>query len=194
MMMRAVVITGVVFGALTTVCVVPARAVPVEIDLTISYQNPPALPAVQLTGTAEFWQDVNNVLINWGDSVAVGPLSVGDTFSMILYPPNPCNSTTCELGFSFNGMIGGTSIGAVGPNNEFPIIPIGSYYPPNPCTGTTCQSSGLLVGGDPETVGRWSVAVTQTPLPAALPLFATGLGAMCLLGWRRKRKASAIAA
>jgi hypothetical protein len=27
-----------------------------------------------------------------------------------------------------------------------------------------------------------------TPLPAALPLFATGLGAFGLLGWRRKRK------
>jgi hypothetical protein len=34
-----------------------------------------------------------------------------------------------------------------------------------------------------------------TPLPAALPLFATGLGAMGLLGWRRKRKnAAALAA
>ena len=30
-----------------------------------------------------------------------------------------------------------------------------------------------------------------TPLPAALPLFATGLGAMGLLGWRRKRKKAA---
>jgi len=30
-----------------------------------------------------------------------------------------------------------------------------------------------------------------TPLPAALPLFATGLGALGLLGWRRKRKAAA---
>jgi len=27
-----------------------------------------------------------------------------------------------------------------------------------------------------------------TPLPATLPLFATGLGAFGLLGWRRKRK------
>jgi hypothetical protein len=35
----------------------------------------------------------------------------------------------------------------------------------------------------------------STPLPAALPLFATGLGAFGLLGWRRKRKsAAAIAA
>jgi hypothetical protein len=35
---------------------------------------------------------------------------------------------------------------------------------------------------------------TVTPLPAALPLFATGLGALGLLGWRRKRKAAAQAA
>jgi hypothetical protein len=27
-----------------------------------------------------------------------------------------------------------------------------------------------------------------TPLPAALPLFATGLGALGLLGWRKKRR------
>lgn len=30
--------------------------------------------------------------------------------------------------------------------------------------------------------------VSSTPLPAALPLFATGLGALGLLGWRRMRK------
>jgi hypothetical protein len=30
-----------------------------------------------------------------------------------------------------------------------------------------------------------------TPIPAALPLFATGLGGLGLLGWRRKRKAVA---
>jgi hypothetical protein len=34
-------------------------------------------------------------------------------------------------------------------------------------------------------------AVSQAPLPAALPLFATGLGALGLLGWRRKRKKAA---
>jgi len=30
-----------------------------------------------------------------------------------------------------------------------------------------------------------------TPLPGALPLFATGLGVLGLLGWRRKRKVAA---
>jgi hypothetical protein len=46
--------------------------------------------------------------------------------------------------------------------------------------------------------GTFSVTFTPetaaTPLPAALPLFATGLGALGLLGWRRKRKNVALAA
>ena len=55
--------------------------------------------------------------------------------------------------------------------------------------GNFGMSTGT-VNNDP---GSW--AVTETPLPAALPLFATSLGAMGLLGWRRKRKGvSAIAA
>jgi hypothetical protein len=40
----------------------------------------------------------------------------------------------------------------------------------------------------------FSIATSETPLPAALPLFASGLGALGLLGWRRKRKAAAVAA
>ena len=33
--------------------------------------------------------------------------------------------------------------------------------------------------------------LSSTPLPAALPLLATGLGALGLFGWRRKRKNTA---
>jgi hypothetical protein len=46
---------------------------------------------------------------------------------------------------------------------------------------------------------RWGPAADQsftidtTPLPAALPLFASGLGALGLLGWRRKRRARGVA-
>ena len=39
-----------------------------------------------------------------------------------------------------------------------------------------------------------TINTATTPLPAALPLFASGLGALGLLGWRRKRKAAALAA
>jgi hypothetical protein len=36
-----------------------------------------------------------------------------------------------------------------------------------------------------------SVEVAQTPLPAALPLFASVLGGAGFAAWRRKRKAAA---
>jgi hypothetical protein len=46
--------------------------------------------------------------------------------------------------------------------------------------------------GQPGTVtadyDNLNFAVSQTPLPATLPLFASGLGVMGLLDWRRKRK------
>jgi len=45
------------------------------------------------------------------------------------------------------------------------------------------------MGGTPQDLGRY-----VTPLPAALPLFVSGLGVMGLFGSRRKRKAAAIAA
>jgi hypothetical protein len=62
-------------------------------------------------------------------------------------------------------------------------------------TGETPQAlaTALLAGGTLD--GPLSVeflagpfSSTATPLPAALPLFATGLGGLGLLGWRRKRK------
>jgi hypothetical protein len=53
-------------------------------------------------------------------------------------------------------------------------------------------SDGASTGTITSTTGSWSVATT--PLPAALPLFATGLGTMGLFGWRRKRKNAAAAA
>lgn len=42
--------------------------------------------------------------------------------------------------------------------------------------------------------GTSNRGLPSTPLPATLPLLATGLGALGLLGWRKKRKVSAIAA
>ncbi len=55
----------------------------------------------------------------------------------------------------------------------------------------TDETYGVVV--DPVTNGVWTSATSATPLPAALPLFATGLGALGLLSWRRKRKAQAVA-
>jgi hypothetical protein len=49
-----------------------------------------------------------------------------------------------------------------------------------------------LVRNEPADVLTFTMAPTSaTPLPAGLPLFATGLGALGLLGWFRKRKVRA---
>ena len=60
------------------------------------------------------------------------------------------------------------------------------------CIGDTVAATLTL---NPETLPPFSDTPlpSSTPVPAALPLFATGLGALGLLGWRRKRKATASA-
>ncbi len=55
-----------------------------------------------------------------------------------------------------------------------------------PASGPIVQS-----GGDFGQLDYVPVPVSATPLPAALPLFATGLGALGLFGWRKKRKNAA---
>ena len=63
-------------------------------------------------------------------------------------------------------------------------------------TATGADTGGLItiLLDTPGAQGDWdNVRLTSTPLPATLPLFATGLSLMGLLGWRRKRKAAAIA-
>lgn len=53
-------------------------------------------------------------------------------------------------------------------------------------------SIGANSGVDPEYYVS-GLVFSATPIPAALPLFATGVGALGLLGWRRKHKAKAAA-
>jgi hypothetical protein len=55
------------------------------------------------------------------------------------------------------------------------------------CIGVICGRGFNLASP-----GTWSVSTT--PIPAALPLFASGLGVLGLLGKWRKRKAAAVAA
>jgi hypothetical protein len=58
--------------------------------------------------------------------------------------------------------------------------------------------SEFVIGDNLETANvsmfyQITIVDPATPLPAALPLFVTGIGGLGLLGWRRKRKAVAVA-
>jgi hypothetical protein len=90
-------------------------------------------------------------------------------------------------------------VGSTSPTQFGTMVYIdGVYY-----AGTATDAPYKVVTFDPNTAAVltsqdsnsdifWGLApVTTTPLPAALPLFATGLGALGLIGWRRKRKAAA---
>lgn len=65
------------------------------------------------------------------------------------------------------------------------------------CTDCSPSTSGQLVNepGDSLAVqNETTLSISPTPLPAALPLFGTGLFALGLLGWCRKRRAQAVTA
>jgi hypothetical protein len=69
---------------------------------------------------------------------------------------------------------------AFGASNQFEV-----KVQNDPCN--CANPTGLLVSSDAD--------VSPVPLPAALPLFASGIGALGLLGWgRKKRKPVALAA
>jgi hypothetical protein len=86
-------------------------------------------------------------------------------------------------------------VGSTSPTQFGTMVYIdGVYY-----AGTATDSPYKVVTFDPNTAAVltsqdsnsgifWGLAPVVTPLPGALPLFATGLGALGLLGWRRKRK------
>jgi len=76
----------------------------------------------------------------------------------------------------------------------------GNLLPASASAPTTLVTDSVLI--QPGTYQLWFAEAnglpaeliatsTVVPLPATLPLFATGLGALGLLGWRRKRKAAA---
>jgi hypothetical protein len=79
---------------------------------------------------------------------------------------------------------------------DFGLYLTGGYntapdYAMNPNFSQDFELGYLLLGQSGPTSAAFdnlNFAVTATPLPATLPLFATGLGAMGLLGWRRRRK------
>jgi PEP-CTERM motif len=102
---------------------------------------------------------------------AVGP-EAGQAFSYTNW--NPAEQNNPPAGLYMN-------IGLTGPNGGA----AGQWYDAGGGISTGASGADPVVGYFVE------YEVNAVPLPAALPLFASGLGALGLLGWRRKRKTAA---
>ncbi len=93
--------------------------------------------------------------------------------------------------FGINNVSERTQVLVGGDLFSLPVVnlPLASFFGLTSTTAFTSVSFSLLIGED---AGLDNVsfggAVSVVPLPAALPLFGTGLVVMGFLGWRKKRK------
>jgi hypothetical protein len=140
----------------------------------------PHLPSPDATGT-----------INLSETQGVVAL-VNGTSSLNCGNPTPCSPSQLAavidlVGYGMANLFEGAGP-AQSPSNTTAIIRAGGGY-----TDTNDNLADFGVGSpDPRnTESPLNVNIAATPLPAALPLFASGVGAIGLFGWRKKRKNAA---
>jgi hypothetical protein len=125
----------------------------------------------------------------------------GTTPSGVVYSSGPFSDSILsgvptDVSFSFapQSLLANTRywIGLIGDSNSSVMW---SYSMDVSGPGVAGESFANQMGVFPASDGPYQMLVTgnvaTTPLPAALPLFASGLGALGLVSWRRKRKARA---
>ncbi len=109
-----------------------------------------------------------------------------------------CPSASCPGGWPINDIEPGQTLSGFQVTDtdlnlltsvSWYAVTVGYYGPPQSGCSFICQAPYTNPGFE----GLATLATSETPLPAALPLFASSLGALGLLGWRRKRKAQALA-
>jgi hypothetical protein len=156
--------------------------IPGSLERRAQRSHSPVLTNIQLTYPGLTFDSAVASSIGFDFSASVDPTTgafifhdVGQGLAVIAFAGTDINSATTLL-----------SITVDNPNQNL--------------TGVADQFNALNNGspfaGFP-TAGFWTAefpAAAATPLPATLPLFATGLGALGLLGWRRKKKTTAPAA
>ena len=141
--------------------------------------------------------------VAWGQPIAGGD---GDYFAFIQIEGSFSQTfTATQSGTAVLNWVDASRTNSGSPNTYTVLVNgtlVGTYNPTSSSFLAESSAPFSLIAGvsyivtfqgtPPDGADRTSfidnVSLTATPLPAAFPLFATGLGAMGLLGWRRKRK------
>jgi hypothetical protein len=171
------------------------------VDVSFSFTNNQALDvAGTVTGTiyglteGGTGEQPTSVTIN---SAPSGTNPLGSAFPITYLPATfSGEGLTVDIkGVITGGALDGDMVVSLGNQEFFDLFVTGLTF----VFGTTTPDVNVInrsacLGVEGEGCLSQSVVPTASPLPAALPLFATGLGAIGLFGWRRKRKAAAVLA
>jgi hypothetical protein len=106
--------------------------------------------------------------------------TLSDTLSITVAPTTTNGNTTVSVSFNSDNE-GGAALTPLACTASIISCTLSSI-------AETGASQSVTTGVSDLTVSFSSEVEAVVPLPATLPLFATGLGALGLLGWRRKRK------
>src|SRR5262245_9922474 len=194
---------------------VPASASTVFDLNIISTANPPIANPGTLLGTVTLDQiglnevDVTVALINAAFVSTGGPHNAF-AYNLDLLTPYTVAITSPASGFQVGPAGDNTPFGSFTNTITCPGCgPGASNANPGPLKFSVTDLFGISIGDFTANIGGYffsadvqgplggtgniaSNGLTQTPLPAALPLFASGLGGMGLFGWWRKRKTKAV--
>lgn len=131
-------------------------------------------PSTILLNSLSFTAGVNAIVPqNYNNVYSIAEtMTIGSGASQITIPFNLSINYSDTL-----TIVGGTTFSILDGNSLWQVAVLGMTLGPN--SGGTMTGSLMAQVTDP---------VSQAPLPAALPLFASGLGGMGLFSWWRKRK------
>jgi hypothetical protein len=185
---------------------VPARAETVFIDFgVVGLGGTPAYSGANLQSSTSFDFDGAVVVVNQiaaGDQSGLSLNNAVSLSSVVTYGSGSSGQLSSPFVKTWTDALGTftetlTSFTAVRSGaNSISVDFSGMLSGPDGISEAVFAILSANQSGGPGGVIGWALtntSVDPTPLPAALPLFATGLGALALLGWRRKRSARSVA-
>lgn len=195
-------------SALMLLGTLPAMAATVTDDVTFSATSfsggaPPSYsggtaPTDPVTGSFTITLDPTQTYLDSTTGITLGSLNIS-LASALSFDYSPTSYTIGVTTFDAGELVvGGLETGAccilipsTDPDFYLQILTFTTTPTFQQLGYLTANGSYFYSATGPDAGSSVSVTpVSATPLPAALPLFATGLGAMGLFGWRRKRRAS----